>query len=143
MIQITDTISISENDLTFTVSRSGGPGGQHVNKVSTKVTVRFDIAASDSFSDDEKRRILARLSGRVNRDGAIQVAAQTHRSQSANREEAVERLVALLRFGLHKPRKRKRTRVPASAKRRRLSDKKHRGLQKSRRGKVHAESGEA
>lgn len=136
MIPITDSISISKHDLTFLVSRSGGPGGQNVNKVNTKVTVVFDIAGSPAFSDDQKRRILSRLSGRLNRDGAIQVTAQTHRTQSANRDEAVNRLAALLRFGLHKPKKRKRTRVPARAVRKRLSDKKHHSLKKRRRGKI-------
>ncbi len=141
MIPITETISISEHDLTFQVARSGGPGGQNVNKVNTKVTVLFDITGSAAFSDEEKRRILTRLSGRINRDGLIQVTAQTHRTQSANRDEAVLQLVGLLRFGLHQSRKRKRTRVPARAIRKRLSDKKHHSLKKRKRGKISAESG--
>jgi ribosome-associated protein len=142
MIQIKDKISISENELTFLTSRSGGPGGQHVNKVSTKVTVLFDIKNSTAFSDEEKRRILTRLARRINREGAIQVTAQTHRSQSANRNEALSRLIILLRQSLHKPRRRKKTSVPASAILRRLSEKKHRGLIKSRRKKVPAERGD-
>jgi len=133
MIYINERVSIPEDELVFTASRSGGPGGQHVNKVSSRVTLRFDLDASPSLTDGQKHRVRHRLATRVSRDGVLRVVCRRHRSQLANRREAIERFSELLRSALQRPRRRRKTGVPAAAKRRRLEDKKHRGELKRRR----------
>ena len=134
MIKIQDELSISEEALVFTGSRSSGPGGQHVNKVNTRVTVFFDVAGCGSFTTAQKRRILTRLATRANKKGVIHVAAQRYRGQRANRQEALERLVTLLQQALARPKVRKQTKVSRQAKAQRRADKKHRSQLKQRRG---------
>jgi ribosome-associated protein len=126
-------ILISEDELVFKFSRGGGPGGQNVNKVNTRVTVLFDAANSRSFSDEQKERILGRLASRADKDGVIRVVSQQYRTQKANREAAVERLEELLRGALKKKKIRKKTRVPEAARRERLEKKKRRGFLKRQR----------
>ena len=126
-------IFISEEELVFKFSRGGGPGGQNVNKVNTRVTVLFDAANSRSFSDEQKERILKRLASRTDKDGVIRVVSQQYRTQKANREAAVERLEELLSGALKKKKMRKKTRVPEAAKRERLEKKKRRGFLKRQR----------
>jgi ribosome-associated protein len=133
MIYINERVSIPEDELVFTASRSGGPGGQHVNKVSSRVTLRFDLDASPALTDGEKHRVRRRLSTRVSRDGVLRVVCRRHRSQIANRREAIERFAELLRSALQRPRRRRKTGIPGAAKRRRLEDKKRRGELKRRR----------
>jgi len=99
------------------------------------MTVFFDVAGCGSFSAAQKRRILTRLATRANKEGVIHVAAQRHRSQRANRQEALERLVALLQQALSRPKVRKPTKVPRRAKDQRLADKKRRSQLKQQRGK--------
>ncbi len=120
---------IAEEELIFKFSRGGGPGGQNVNKVNTRVTVLFDAANSGSFSDEQKERMLRRLASRADKDGV----SQQYRTQKANRDAAVERLEELLRGALKKKKMRKKTRVPASARRERLEKKKRRGFLKKQR----------
>jgi ribosome-associated protein len=124
---------ILEDELVFRFSRGGGPGGQNVNKVNTRVTVRFDAANSGSFSDEQKGQILKRLASRADKDGVIRVVSQRYRTQKANREAAVERLEELLRGALKKKAVRKKTRVPEAAKRERLEKKKRRSFLKRQR----------
>jgi ribosome-associated protein len=133
MIQITDQLWIPEEELKFTASRSSGPGGQHVNKVSTRVALRFDVLNSPSLSADQKRRILNKLATRVSKAGVLRVVSQQTRSQAANKEAALERFVALLQQALKKPPKRKPTKVSSAAKQKRLDEKKHRGKVKRER----------
>ena len=133
MIEIADNTFIPEGELTFKTSRSGGPGGQNVNKLNTRVTVLFDVSGSPSLSEDQKRRILSKLSSRIDRNGVMQVISQKHRSQEANRRAAVERLQQLLQEALKPTPIRRRTRVPAAARQRRLDEKKRRGRLKSQR----------
>lgn len=131
---ITPKLSIPDDELTFKASRAGGPGGQHVNKVSSRVTLRFDVAGSPSLTAAQKRLIEQRLSTRMSGEGVLRVVSGKHRSQAANRAEAVERFVELMRGALKRRRRRSRTTVPASEKRRRLEDKKRRGkLKRDRR----------
>ena len=124
---------ILEDELVFKFSRGGGPGGQNVNKVNTRVTVLFDVANSRSFSDEQKKRILKGLASRADKDGVIRVVSQRHRTQKANRDAAVERLEELLTGALKKKKVRKKTRVPEAAKRERLEKKKRRGFLKKQR----------
>ena len=133
MIEIRDDIFIREDSLVFKFSRSGGPGGQNVNKVNTRVTVFFDVAGCDIFSDSEKRRILKCLATRANKNGVVRVVSQRHRTQKANRQAAVERLGQLLREALKKKAVRKKTAVPERAKQKRLEEKKRRSLLKRQR----------
>jgi len=124
---------IVEEELVFKFSRGGGPGGQNVNKVNTRVTVLFDAANSGSFSDEQKERILRRLASRADKEGVIRVVSQQYRTQKANRDAAVERLEELLKGALKKKKVRKKTRVPEAAKRKRLEKKKRRGFLKRQR----------
>jgi ribosome-associated protein len=133
MIKISRGIFISEDELVFKFSRGGGPGGQNVNKVNTRVTVRFDAANSGSFSDEQKGQILKRLASRADKNGVIRVVSQRYRTQKANRRAAVERLEELLRGVLKKKAVRRKTRVPEAAKRERLEKKKRRGFLKRQR----------
>jgi len=133
VIQIDGHTSISEDELVAKVSRSGGPGGQNVNKLNTRVTLFLDVANSDNFTDAQKRRIRTTLSTRVDKHGVLRVVSQKHRTQEANRRAALERLCELLAEAL-KPRPvRKKTKVPARARRQRLKDKKHRSAIKNQR----------
>ena len=136
MIEITENTAISEDELVYSASRSSGPGGQHVNKVSTRVTVSFNVLQSGSLSEKEKQRILGRLGSRINREGIIRVASQKHRSQKANRDAATARLVELLGAALKRKPVRKKTRIPHREKERRLEEKRKRSQVKQHRGKI-------
>jgi ribosome-associated protein len=127
MIRITDQISIPEDELRFTASRSSGPGGQHVNKASTRVTLRFDLANSPSLTPEQKQLLLERLPTRISKQGVLRVVSQKTRSQAVNREIALERFVELLKQALELRPKRKPTKLPAPAKEKRIAHKKHRG----------------
>jgi ribosome-associated protein len=133
MIEIKDNISISEDELVFKASRSGGPGGQNVNKVNTRVTVFFDVTNCGTLSDVQKRRILTRLATRTDKNGVLRVVSQKHRTQKANRRVAVERLQQLLVDALKTRPVRKKTRVSYAAKQRRLEEKHRRSLLKQQR----------
>lgn len=135
MLAITEHLTIPENELTYTTSRSSGPGGQHVNKVSSRVTLLFNVTASPSLSEDQKRLIRTRLATRVSREGILRVVSQAHRSQAANREEATQRFIALLRSAVTRKPRRKKTTPPAAATQRRLDTKKQRSQVKQRRAK--------
>ncbi len=135
MIEITDDIIISEDELVFKTSRSGGPGGQNVNKVNTRVTLLFDLASCNSFHEEQKRQILARLSTRADKTGTIRIVSQKFRTQRANRNAAVERLRRLLLEGLKEPSVRVKTEIPYVAKLRRLEGKRRRSLLKQKRAR--------
>ncbi len=130
-IWITGALTLDPSEIEESFVRSTGPGGQHVNTTSTAVQLRFDVRHSPSLTDDVRHR-LERLAGRrLTRDGVIVLVAQGQRSQMRNREEALERLVALVREAARPPTPRKKTRVSKSAKRRRVDDKKRHGAVKS------------
>ncbi|WP_142847703.1 alternative ribosome rescue aminoacyl-tRNA hydrolase ArfB [Telmatospirillum sp. J64-1] len=136
MIPITRRIALDESELDFRFVRASGPGGQNVNKVSTAVELRFDLARSPSLPDDVKDR-LAQLAGRrLTQDGVLVIDAQRFRSQDMNRKDAVERLVELIRQALHKDPPRRATRPSLSAKRRRMDEKSKRGETKRGRGRI-------
>ena len=137
MIEITRDISIREDELVFKVSRSGGPGGQNVNKVNTRITLFFNVANCGNFTEVQKKQILSRLSTRADKNGVIRVVSQKFRTQKANRRASVERLRELLREALKTRLMRKKTKVPYAAKQRRLEDKKQRSLLKQQRAKKH------
>ena len=140
-IVVNDEISIPERELLFTASRSSGPGGQHVNKVSSRVTLHFNLRTSPTLTSHQKQRIAARLARRITRDGVLQLHAQRHRSQSANRADLVDRFVMLLQESLRARRPRVPTKVPKAARDRRLRKKKIRGqVKKGRSSAIVADS---
>jgi len=133
MIPITEDLSIPDEEVSFATSRSGGPGGQNVNKLETRVTLRFDLAGSPSLSEEQKDRLRQRLATRITKDGVLQVTSQRHRTQGANREAAVERFAELVRENLREETPRKRTRPSRAAKARRLEEKRRRSQRKRER----------
>jgi ribosome-associated protein len=136
MIEITGTIAIDPREISESFIRSPGPGGQNVNKVATAVQLRFDLSASPSLPEAVRARA-ARLAGRrLTKDGVLVITAARFRSQERNREDALARLVELLKKAAERPTPRKATRPGAGAKRRRLDDKTRRGaIKKLRRSK--------
>ncbi len=134
MIEIRADLAIPEDEVTFVFSRSGGPGGQNVNKVATRVTLLFDVRGSRALTPEQKARVLDRLATRVSRRGVLRVTCQTARSQAANRAAALERLAALLRDALHRGKRRTPTQVSAAERARRLEEKRRRSrLKRDRR----------
>jgi len=133
MMDMTEDALIPENELVFKASRSSGPGGQNVNKLNTRVTVQFDVAGSPSLSDEQKQQILRRLATRVDKAGVLHVTAQKHRSQEANRREAMDRLQELVRAALTPVPVRRKTKTPAAAREQRLREKKQRSVRKQQR----------
>jgi ribosome-associated protein len=131
--RITSSLAVPLRELRFTFSRSSGKGGQHVNKVNTKVSLHFDLDASTVFTQTQKERIRQRLAGRINKQGILQLDADRRRSQAANREDALLRFAALLKAALHVEKQRRKTKPTRSSKKRRLKQKKQRSLLKQQR----------
>ncbi len=135
MIVITDSLVIGDDEVTEKFVRASGPGGQHVNKTSNAVELRFDVRGSASLADDVKGR-LERLAGsRLTQDGVLILVSQGSRSLEMNRQEVRQRLADLIRRALHKPKPRRATRPTYASKLRRLESKTRRGGVKSLRSK--------
>src|ERR1700761_4476895 len=112
-----------QREITYKTSRSGGKGGQNVNKVSSKVELLFAIDASALFDDEEKTLLKEKLQSRLNKDGLVQVICDEERSQYLNKEKAVERLIVILTNALRKPKNRKTTKPSKAVKAARLNNK--------------------
>ena len=124
-----------ENELKFTTSRSGGPGGQSVNKVNTKVTLRWDVRNSLSIDDDQRFKIMTDLAKVINNDGEVVMTAQANRSQLQNKEEVIFKLDKLLTNAFSVRKVRKATKPTKASKLKRLDDKKKQSIKKNlRRG---------
>ena len=136
ILQINNTTFIPESELKFSASRSSGPGGQHVNKVNTKVTLEFDVLHSPNLSDQQKELLQQKLASRLTRDGKLIIQAQEGRSQLANKRAAMNRFVAILSEALTLPRKRRRRRFSLAARYERLRAKRHRSEIKQNRRRV-------
>ncbi len=135
MVQINAELTIADDELQFAASRSSGPGGQHVNKTSTRVTLRFDVEASAALTDEQKARLHERLAGRISKEGVLAVSSGRQRSQLANREATIERFAELLREALAQAPPRKPTRVSRRQKARRIDEKRRRGQRKQGRSR--------
>ena len=135
MLEITDQIRIPLSEFEFVFSRASGPGGQNVNKVSSRVQLRWPISDSPALPQDVADRFLRLNRRRINTDGVFQISSQRYRDQPRNKADCLEKLALLLEESSRQPRQRKRTRIPRRAHERRLADKKKRSEAKQRRQK--------
>ena len=132
-IAINEQLTIPVRELEFRFSQSSGPGGQHVNKSSTQVTLLFDVAQSPSLDDATRARLLDKLASRLTKEGVLQISAQDSRSQHQNREAAIARFQAVLSAALRRPKARRKTKPSRAAVEKRLEAKRQRGLRKRER----------
>lgn len=123
-LDVSPDLRIPRHELTFRASRSGGPGGQHVNTSSTRVEVLWSPVTSRAVSDEQRARLLEKLANRIDGNGNVRVVGSAYRSQTRNREDAEERLAALVRRALVVPKRRKKTRPSRTAVEQRLRSKK-------------------
>lgn len=136
MIQITDTIALNESEIHLEFIRASGPGGQNVNKVSSAVQLRFDAAGSSAIDDSIYERLKKIAGHRMTTAGVLIIKASRFRSQEQNRQDAVNRLVLLIRRAMQKPEHRRPTKPSAASRQRRLAAKRHRSEIKRRRKKI-------
>ncbi len=139
MPRITETLSIPDEELSWSYARSGGPGGQNVNKVSSKAVLRWDVAASPSLPVDVKARLRARERRRITTEGELVLSSQRYRDQERNRQDCLEKLCELVRSAIFVPKARKKKKPTRASKERRLAEKRHRSAAKSKRRKPMAE----
>ena len=132
-LQITDTVAVPLSELRYQFSRSGGPGGQHVNRTETQVELTFDVRGTPSLTESQRARVLAKLGSAVDSRGVLHLTCQTTRSQSRNRAEVTERFQRLLRQALHVPKSRRATRPHRAAVERRLQEKRRASMLKQAR----------
>ncbi len=136
MICITPTIALVESEIQLDFARASGPGGQNVNKVATAVQLRFDVRNSPSLPDDVRERLVHLAGKRMTEDGVLVIDARRFRTQERNRQDAIDRLVALIERAARKPSVRRETKPTAASKRRRLEAKRRRSEKKQTRKPV-------
>ncbi len=133
MVQKPNRFEIPEDELIISAEPSSKPGGQHANKSSTRVILKFDVSSSRNLTEEQKQLVRERLGGRISKEGILRVTVQESRSYIANRKTAIERFMALLTGALETPPLRKKTRIPPASRRRRMEDKRKRaGLKQQR-----------
>lgn len=133
-IAVTERLEIPLSEIKFQFSPSRGPGGQHVNRAHTRVTLLFDVARSPSLNEETRERFLQGLSDHISKSGIVRVTAQESRSQHRNRQQAIARFVALLNEALAQEKPRIPTRPSATADKKRVEEKRRRGRRKHQRG---------
>ena len=136
MIIVTPTIQVDENELQFQFKLASGPGGQNVNKVATAAEMRFDAAHSPALPDEVRTRLLALAGGCMNKDGELLIIARRFRSQERNRQDAIDRLVALLQKAAKIPKPRLKLKPSRAAQQRRVAEKRRVGEKKQTRRAV-------
>ena len=134
LLRVTDSVAIPRAELEARASRAGGAGGQHVNTSSTRVELRWNVAASRALDDRARARVLHKLATRIDSEGVLRVVASKRRSQLQNREQAEERLVELVRDALAIPKPRRKTKPTRASKEKRLESKKRNASRKRDRG---------
>ena len=142
MIDITPTIRLHEDELRFQFKLASGPGGPNVNKVATAAELRFDVAASPGLPEAVRARVLALAGSRATQDGELLITARRFRSQERNRQDAIDRLIALIRKAAEPPKLRLKTRPSRAARERRLAEKRRRGEKKQIRRPVGSSQGQ-
>ncbi len=133
MIRITDSIAIGEDEVKEEFIRASGPGGQNVNKVATAVQLRFDVALSPSLSEEVRERLIHLSGRRISKEGVLVIVARRFRTQEGNRQDALNRLLELIRRAAEKPKPRLKTKPSAASRERRLEAKRHRSKIKRQR----------
>ena len=134
-IVVTPRLTIPAGELAYAFTRSGGPGGQNVNKVASKVELRWNPTTSAALAADDRAWLLERLASRLTGDGTLIVTSTLTRDQLKNRDDAASKLTLIVRAALHRPKQRRATRPSRASKRRRVDDKRHRSeTKRNRRG---------
>lgn len=129
-------IVIPGHEIEITASRSGGPGGQHVNKADTRITVRWNVKNTNALNEIQKERVLKNLEAKLTTEGDLIIHSSASRSQAQNKKEALDRLAKTIKKSLHVPKRRMKTRVPKAVKEARLREKAHRAKLKKSRSKT-------
>jgi ribosome-associated protein len=140
-VPINDSLSIDESEIEESFVRASGPGGQNVNKVSSAVQLRFDVAHSPSLPEGVRQRLITLAGKRLTNEGVLVIESSRHRTQEQNRQEALERLIELIRQASHKPKERRKTRPSEASRRRRLEAKRQRSRLKELRRPPHDSEG--
>jgi len=133
MLVINERISVRLSEMRFSYVRSSGPGGQNVNKVSSKAVLQWNPSTSSSLPDDVRRRLIEQQKSRINSEGELQITSERHRERSLNKQDCLEKLSGMLKKAATPPRIRRRTRPTKASRRRRLQDKKALGQKKAQR----------
>lgn len=133
---IDERLAIPRAELSYQATRSGGPGGQHVNTSSTRVELTWNVAGSVALTDAQRERIMMKLPRRIDKEGVLRLVSSASRSQHQNREDVTERLRRMIAAALKEPKPRRRTRPPRAAREKRLAEKKRRSDLKKDRGRV-------
>lgn len=136
LLEVDDSLWIPRAELTYRATRSGGPGGQHVNTSSTRVELLWDVAGSPSVTEAQRARLREKLANRMDAEGVLRLAASEHRSQHQNKEAVTQRLVELLREALYVAPPRKKTRPTRASREKRLELKRLHAAKKRTRGPV-------
>jgi len=131
MIHITPTLSVPTRELKFVATTGSGPGGQHVNRVATKIVLLWNVETSTSVTNSQRNRIHQKLSTRINKIGILRISSSKYRSQKANRTATIERFASLLQGALKRKIVRKKTKVTRNQKAKRMDQKKRRSSTKS------------